>query len=265
MIGASVALGGAIGCYGIASASYLRGIGAPEWRRIGWRFALAGVLLELLSLGLRGLVQHGLAPTVLDWLLLSTAALVLLFLIWARRLEEASAGAFFLPAVFALLLPGMFLQGLATGTRLELTGALLWLHIASLALGFAALSSASIAAIIRRIAEWRLRRAALGGVPPLLSLGGLVQRALQFGIPIFLLGMLLGAIYARQAWGAYWSWNDKETLSFVTFCLYAAAFLFLRGNRESRIADWLLALGLIGLMLNLWVVDMLPGPHGYGA
>lgn len=266
MIAAEVALGGAIGCYGVASVAYIRGIATPVRRHTGWRFALAGVLLELMSLGVRGLLSgRGLAPTVLDWLMLATAALVLAFLVWARRVEEASGGAFFLPMVFALLLPGMFLPDLARGTHLEVTGAVLWLHIASLALGFAALSVASVAALMRRVAERRLRRGELGGVPPLESLSALAARALAIGLPVFLLGMVLGAVYARRVWGAYWSWNAKETLSFIAFCLYAAAYLCIRRSRRSPLGDWLLALGVIALLVNLWVVDLIPGPHGYGA
>lgn len=264
MNAAWIVLLGAIICYGLSGASYVRGILNPRARRTGWLFALAGLLLELLSLFLSGQTRHGVPPTVLDWLTLATSAFILLFLLWARRVEEASGGVFFLPAVFVLLLPGLFLHGLAMQSSLGFSDGLLWLHIASLALGFAALTVASVGAVIQRVAEWRLRRAALGGVPPLDSLSTLVMRSLDFGLPVFLLGIILGAIYARHVWGAYWSWNDKETLSFIALLLYGGAFVVLRRNRRSAMVPWLLALGVTALLLNLWVVDMLPGPHGYG-
>lgn len=255
----------ATACYGLSSAAYIRGLFTPRWRRTGWILALGGLLLELLALALRGLTRTGVTPTVIDWLTLATAALVLLFLIWARRVEEASGGAFFLPAVLVLLLPGLFLHGLAHRTELRFADALLWLHIAAFAVAVAALLVASIGAIVQRVAEWRLRHAALGAMPPLSSLSSLVMRGLEIGLPAFALGMILGAIYARHAWGAYWSWNDKETLSFIAFCLYGCAFIALRRSRRSAFADWLLTLGALMLLLNLWVVDLVPGPHGYGA
>ena len=43
---------------------------------------------------------------------------------------------------------------------------------------------------------------------------------------VFLLGIgiFLGAVWANQSWGSYWSWDPKETWALITFMLYGVAF-----------------------------------------
>jgi ABC-type transport system involved in cytochrome c biogenesis permease subunit len=43
------------------------------------------------------------------------------------------------------------------------------------------------------------------------------------GYPIFTAGALIfGAIWAKYAWGSYWSWDPKETWALVTWLVYTA-------------------------------------------
>ena len=43
---------------------------------------------------------------------------------------------------------------------------------------------------------------------------------------VFMLGagIFLGAVWANQSWGTYWSWDPKETWALITFMIYAVAF-----------------------------------------
>ncbi|MBO1363181.1 cytochrome c biogenesis protein CcsA [Prevotella sp. A2931] len=38
---------------------------------------------------------------------------------------------------------------------------------------------------------------------------------------IVTLGIFIGAIWANVSWGAYWSWDPKETWALITFMIYA--------------------------------------------
>lgn len=68
----------------------------------------------------------------------------------------------------------------------------------------------------------------------LLALAGLVKPSLNVlpaidtlcraGLSFFTAGMLLGALWAKQAWGDYWSWDPKETWAAVTWLLYVLYF-----------------------------------------
>jgi ABC-type transport system involved in cytochrome c biogenesis permease subunit len=47
---------------------------------------------------------------------------------------------------------------------------------------------------------------------------------------VFLLGVCIatGAVWARSAWGRFWSWDPKETWALITFMIYAGSVLMRR-------------------------------------
>lgn len=46
------------------------------------------------------------------------------------------------------------------------------------------------------------------------------DRLVTIGLAFLTFGMLSGAIWAKQAWGHYWSWDPKETWAAATWCAY---------------------------------------------
>ena len=62
------------------------------------------------------------------------------------------------------------------------------------------------------VAAWRLiRREADPDLP---------FRLVHAGLPLLTLGLCLGAIWAKQAWGHYWAWDPKETWALLTWIAY---------------------------------------------
>lgn len=71
---------------------------------------------------------------------------------------------------------------------------------------------------------------ALLGVSFFLSLYGLMTSKHEIfnvidtltyaGTAFFTTGMLIGAIWANEAWGNYWSWDPKESWALITWMLY---------------------------------------------
>ena len=56
-------------------------------------------------------------------------------------------------------------------------------------------------------------------------------RAVTLGYPLYTLGALFaGAIWAEQAWGAFWSWDPKEVGALIIWLFYSA-FLHARYQR----------------------------------
>lgn len=49
----------------------------------------------------------------------------------------------------------------------------------------------------------------------------LSYRFLGLGFPLLTIGILSGAVWANQAWGAYWSWDPKETWALITWFVFA--------------------------------------------
>ena len=79
------------------------------------------------------------------------------------------------------------------------------------------------------------------------------------GLAFFTTGMLLGAIWAKEAWGSYWTWDPKETWSAVAWAAYVL-YLYLRKFRpgQRHIARILLGIALILIQICWWGIDYLP-------
>jgi cytochrome c-type biogenesis protein CcsB len=90
-------------------------------------------------------------------------------------------------------------------------------------------------------------------------------RALTLGFLLLAGGIILGAVWANEAWGTYWSWDPKETWSLITWLIYAAALHLwrARGWRGNRFA----VLTLVGLAFVIFtyfgVNYLLSGLHSY--
>lgn len=90
------------------------------------------------------------------------------------------------------------------------------------------------------------------------SLSELIDNLVYSGFGFLVLGMLMGAIWAKQAWGNYWSWDPKETWAFLTATSYLV-FIHLRLRFESReFVYWILIVSFILLCITWLGVGYLP-------
>ncbi|MCB5364676.1 c-type cytochrome biogenesis protein CcsB [Pusillimonas sp. CC-YST705] len=111
-----------------------------------------------------------------------------------------------------------------------------------------------------------LRRPIARQLPSLEVLDDIMYRAIAVGFAFFTVATVLGALWAADAWGAYWQWDPKETWALIVWLNYAA-WLHLRlikGLRGTAAAYW----ALIGLVITsfafLGVNMFLSGLHSYG-
>ncbi|MBP3089303.1 c-type cytochrome biogenesis protein CcsB [Corynebacterium sp. sy017] len=102
-------------------------------------------------------------------------------------------------------------------------------------------------------------------LPSAKMLDAIAYRTAIITVPVFGLGIILGAIWAESAWGRPWGWDPKETVAFITWILYAA-YLHARataGWRDSRSA-WINILALATMIFNLFFINMVvSGLHSY--
>jgi len=103
-------------------------------------------------------------------------------------------------------------------------------------------------------------------LPPLEMLDDITYKAIALGFAFFTVATILGAMWAAEAWGGYWSWDPKETWALIVWLNYAA-WLHLRlskGWRGVPMAWW----AIIGLFVTVFAflgVNMfLSGLHSYG-
>lgn len=92
-------------------------------------------------------------------------------------------------------------------------------------------------------------------------------RAVAIGFPIWTVGIVTGSVWAKYAWGRYWSWDPKEAWSLIVWFIYAA-FLHARLTRgwSGRATAWLAIGGFAAtLFCYIGVNQLLPGLHSYGS
>jgi len=79
------------------------------------------------------------------------------------------------------------------------------------------------------------------------------------GLAFLTFGMLSGALWAKQAWGHYWSWDPKETWALVTWlCYMFYIHLRLLGEGSRKVLCLLLIFSFACLQMCWWGVNYLP-------
>ena len=105
----------------------------------------------------------------------------------------------------------------------------------------------------------------LEGLPSLAQLDVIVYRAVAIGLPLISLGIITGAAWAKEAWGAYWQWDPKETAALATWIVYLAYMhLHTRNAWRGLRTNWVSVLGFFVVIftylgVNIWI----SGLHSY--
>jgi cytochrome c-type biogenesis protein CcsB len=148
--------------------------------------------------------------------------------------------------VFLTVLPMVFRKSLETSSNY-------WL-------GYFTVSALIVGGILvarRRIAE---------RLPALEVLDDVMYKSIAVGFAFFTIATVLGALWAAEAWGGYWSWDPKETWALIVWLNYAAwlHMRLMKGLRGTVSAWW----ALVGLAVTtfafLGVNMFLSGLHSYG-
>lgn len=102
-------------------------------------------------------------------------------------------------------------------------------------------------------------------LPDAQYLDRLAYKTVVIGFPVFGAGVIMGAIWAEAAWGRFWGWDPKETVSFIAWVVYAA-YLHARataGWRDTK-AAWINIAGFVAMLFNLFIINMVvSGLHSY--
>ena len=126
--------------------------------------------------------------------------------------------------------------------------------------GYLAVSTVIMGSIL-----WGRKRIA-SRLPTLEILDDVMYKSIAVGFAFFTIATVLGALWAAEAWGGYWSWDPKETWALIVWLNYAAwlHMRLMKGLRGTVAAWWALAgLGVTSFAF-LGVNMFLSGLHSYG-
>ncbi|WP_107688606.1 c-type cytochrome biogenesis protein CcsB [Neisseria wadsworthii] len=137
------------------------------------------------------------------------------------------------------------------------------IHVPANFIGYGAFCMAAMLGIAELVV---LRKNGVRWLPDAQTIEEAMYKAIAVGFLFFTIATILGALWAADAWGRYWSWDPKETWAFIVWLNYAV-WLHLRlvaGWRGKVLAWW----AIIGLFITAFAfvgVNMfLSGLHSYG-
>ena len=90
-------------------------------------------------------------------------------------------------------------------------------------------------------------------------------RAVTIGFPMFTIGLILGSVWAHEAWGVYWQWDPKETAALFTWLVYGV-YLHTRTLRgwSGRRSAYVLLFGFGATAFTYYGNYFFGGLHAYG-
>jgi len=97
----------------------------------------------------------------------------------------------------------------------------------------------------------------------------LADNLVYIGFAFLTLGLLFGALWAKEAWGHYWTWDPKETWAFLTWLSYLVYMHFRYFQpKKVRAPLWTLSLAFVVLLICWFGINYLPSAansvHVYG-
>lgn len=191
-----------------------------------------------------------------------------------RRPQYRSLWVFvLLPVLILLTVSERWLYATAAPVMPALQSYWLPIHVSVVSIGSGVFLVAGMASILFLVRSSRLSDPDTPGalarmvrrLPDAQTLDRIAYRTTIFAFPVFGFGVIFGAIWAEGAWGRYWGWDPKETVSFIAWIVYAA-YLHARstaGWRDYK-AAWINVVGFVAMIFNLFFVNLVTvGLHSY--
>ncbi len=199
----------------------------------------------------------------------------IIYLFYERRYQVRSLGGFVLLIISAAVIFQLW-YGITRGAYQiqplipALQSYWMKIHVPTNFVGFGTFAMAAMIGVAYLLKSWQQNKNPQGllatVLPDFAIMDDLMYKAIALGFAFFTLATVLGALWAAEAWGGYWTWDPKETWSLIVWLNYAA-WLHMRmtkGWNGNPMAWW----AIIGLFITLFAflgVNMfLSGLHSYG-
>jgi len=219
-------------------------------------------------------IGHAPVSNLYEVFILLFCITTVIYLFLERRYRAKAMGAFVMALVSVGVFFGIWLSARGHADIKPLVPALqsYWMkiHVPMNFVGYGAFAvacGAGMAYLVRDHLEKKGGNARLLAIfPSLDQLDQLAYKAVAIGFPAFTLATILGAAWASEAWGGYWSWDPKETWALIVLLTYGA-YLHVRvshGWKGRALAWWTVSGFLVTIFCFVGVNMYLSGLHSYG-
>jgi cytochrome c-type biogenesis protein CcsB len=220
-------------------------------------------------------VGHVPVSNLYEVFILFSVITALLYLFYERRFRTRALGGFVLLVISAavgFLLWYAFDRGAADIQPLVPALQSYWMkiHVPANFVGYGAFAMAAMIGTAYLLTSWARDRQSQGVMatmmPDLVVMEDLMYKTIALGFAFFTVATVLGALWAAEAWGGYWSWDPKETWALIVWLNYAA-WLHMRMMKgwHGRPMAWWAVIGLFVTLFAFLGVNMfLGGLHSYG-
>lgn len=192
--------------------------------------------------------------------------IALCYLIFLYRFKFQALGTFVSPVIFIVIGYAAFQSREVKELMPALRSSWLAIHVSTAIISYGAFGVAFAVSLMFLVRErykdsyfWQRN------IPEVAKLDMISYRAVSLGFLFITFVIVTGAIWAEQAWGAYWSWDPKETWALITWIIYAI-YLHLRINKgwKGKAAAIFAVIGFICVLFTyIGVNTFLPGVHSY--
>jgi len=249
---------------------------SPTGPSIGSRLSWAAVVLGFTGLLVRWYESYLLGPDIghipvsnlYEVFVLFCLITALFYLYYEERYATRQLGAFVLLIISAAV--GFLLWYMVTRDAAQiqpLVPALqswwMKIHVPANFIGYGTFALAAMVAVAYLLKSngWLADRP-----PSLALLDDVMYKSIAVGFAFFTIATILGALWAAEAWGGYWSWDPKETWALIVWLNYAAwLHMRLMKGLRGQVAAWWALVGLLVTTFAFLGVNMfLSGLHSYG-
>ena len=260
----------AVGCYGFGLLYALllltrrnEKLGSLAVRVVG-----LGVVFQFVSLVEAALVEHQLTLASIHHSESLQAFVIMLgFLLVHWRYGTSTPGMFVFPLVFLLTFASAIGQQPILLTTPLVRSGWIFVHIALIFTGYAALFLSFGASLLYLIQERSLKSKSASGLlsrlPSLQTIDDIGYRSLLLGFPFMTLGLIAGAVVAQSKFGAVYFRDPKDLLSVLMWVVYVLM-LYTRWNSgwRGRRAAVLATVAFVAAVVA-WAANYFSGVHRF--
>ncbi len=240
---------------------------------MGYALLIVGVVLHIASIVLRGLATERFPlGNMYEFVTMACAAAVIAGIVALRKTTDLFVF-LLVPVLVLMFLAATVLYADAAPVVPALKSFWLPIHVTIISVGSGIFMVSGVASILFlyriRFPKGEESTGFFGKLaqrlPDAQTLDRLAYKTTIVAFPLFGAGIILGAIWAEAAWGRFWGWDPKETVSFIAWVIYAA-YLHARatsGWRDTK-AAWINVAGFVAMLFNLFIINMVvSGLHSY--